>query len=384
MVESNNGMSSSTEEQLIELIRNTVLEKPLPDDFHINNAETLYYCAKSQDVAHLAADAVKRNDMIPLDSEVWKKFNRQYLMAHYRVLSLESDLVQIQDAGIDFIPLKGSVIRKLYPQEWMRVSGDIDILVHKEELEKAEQVLVEQLQYKVTNKGGHHDHVEAPNGFHIDLHFTLTECETKASQLLQEVWNWTELVEGTRHEYQMKDPMFYLFHLFHASGHFRLGGCGVRTLLDTWMLNHRVEIDEESRQELITEAGLTAFAEKMERVAENWFSDGQFGTYPEFEEYIFSGGIYGGGQRIAAAQANAGTRTKFIMSRAFLKYESMCYAYPVLRKHKFLLPVCWAHRLVAALVHGKAKVAQNELKTSREQIAQSEKMSKLFKELGLE
>lgn len=66
----------------------------------------------------------------------------------------------------------------------MRVSGDIDILVRADELERAEQVLVEKLEYRVTNKEAHHNHVMAPSGFHVDLHFTLTEREGQVKTVL--------------------------------------------------------------------------------------------------------------------------------------------------------------------------------------------------------
>ena len=42
----------------------------------------------------------------------------------------------LEKAQIPFVPLKGSVIRKYYPEAWMRTSSDIDVLVHKEDVEK--------------------------------------------------------------------------------------------------------------------------------------------------------------------------------------------------------------------------------------------------------
>lgn len=35
----------------------------------------------------------------------------------------------LEKAQIDYMPLKGAVIRSLYPEPWLRTSGDIDILV---------------------------------------------------------------------------------------------------------------------------------------------------------------------------------------------------------------------------------------------------------------
>ena len=45
-----------------------------------------------------------------------------------------------EKAQIPFLPLKGSVIRKYYPEAWMRTSCDIDILVHDEDVGRAKEI----------------------------------------------------------------------------------------------------------------------------------------------------------------------------------------------------------------------------------------------------
>ena len=71
------------------------------------------------------------------------------------------------------MPLKGSVLRASYPQDWMRTSCDIDILVHREDLERAVELLVEKKQYRreVTNLCD--VSLYAPSGVHLELHYDL-------------------------------------------------------------------------------------------------------------------------------------------------------------------------------------------------------------------
>lgn len=376
------------QEQLIMIIRSVVSGKDLPDTFSVKDPEKLFSLAKDHDVAHFIGYAVDKGTLNIADVKMQKAFRQQFFMATRRVIILETEIRKIKDAfeqfHIDYVPLKGAVIRKLYPDQWMRVSGDIDILVHPNELEKAESVLVKELNYSVTDEGSHHDHVTAPNGYHVDLHFTLTEREERAKPILDDVWNKCYLVDGKKHEYQMEDDIFYLFHMFHTATHFKLGGCGLRPVLDTWLLNHKVEFDAEKRKVLLQQAGLLQFSEVFEKLAEKWFSGKDIQGMEETEDYIFNGGLYGGTQRIVAAQAQKGSRISYLISRAFPSATIMKnVGYPVVRKWEILLPICWIHRLVRGLMQGKVRLIPYEIQKTRDLSERSQEMSELFMKLGL-
>ena len=49
---------------------------------------------------------------------------------------------KFEDAHIDYMPLKGIVIRNLYSESSFRKSGDIDILVKPNDISKAESILL--------------------------------------------------------------------------------------------------------------------------------------------------------------------------------------------------------------------------------------------------
>ena len=67
----------------------------------------------------------------------------------YEQLNYENERIcmALEKAQIPFIPLKGSIIRKYYPESWMRTSCDVDVLVHEEDAEKAVDVLVKEYGY---------------------------------------------------------------------------------------------------------------------------------------------------------------------------------------------------------------------------------------------
>lgn len=373
--------------QLLDIIKHSVLNNSSEDAIQIQNPERLFQLAKKHDSLHLVGYAIKKGMLTLIDEDAEKKFIAQYYGAMRRVMALEHEISSIREAfekdSIDFIFLKGAVLRKYYPEECMRVSGDMDVLVRTVDLTSAEKVLSERLCYQAKEKGAHHNHVMSPAGINLDLHFTLTERINSAKPYLDEVWNRSVLIEGKKHEYRMTDEMFYLFHIYHASVHFQMGGCGIRAVLDTWVLNHRIEFNRESRKDLLEKSGLLKFAVALENIAEKWFSNGEDSGYSDIEEYILTGGLAGGHRHVAAVQAQKGSRFKYVFSRIFPPYRTLKFGYPILQKCPILLPFCWIHRLISGAFTGKTKKAKYELKQSKEGAQQSKEIAKLYQKVGL-
>ena len=375
------------DKQLITIIRNVACESALPFDFSINTPELLFDLAKKHDVAHFVGYLISKGDIAISTDETRKAFLQQYYQAAFRVTVLETELKSIirvfEDTCIDFIPLKGAVLRKIYPAAWMRVSADIDILVHQDDLKKAEKVLFDRLNYCVAKRGSHDDQLTTPSGFTVELHFTLTESESKASPILDNVWSKCSALEETAHELQMNDDLLYLYHIFHTAKHFLLGGCGIRSVLDTWFLNHKVNFDREKRKALLQQAGLISFATALEEVSEAWFSKKNNSGLSEIEEYILYGGVYGDAQRVAAGQARSNNRLHYFLKRAFPSLNSMKNSYRVLERLQVLLPFCWVHRLICSLFNGKGKLAYYEYHKTKEESERSTEIMNLFQKLEI-
>lgn len=376
----------------IELIKNVVLDTALPEDFKVCDLLELYKLSKKQDMAHIVAYGLKKNNLIDLDSDLWIKcYKKQYSLAQFRVTNLQYEYENVckvlEEAEIDYIPLKGAVIRPLYPEPWMRVSCDIDILVQKEDLRKAEQILADTLKYEVETDGylhGHDDHIKTPNGFIIELHFTLAERITPATPYLNNVWNRVKISEGTKHQYKMDDEMFYFYHITHLAKHFRDGGCGVKSILDTYFINTKLKLDSTNCSDLIEKSNLLKFTTVIEHIVQDWFS-GNFIYENEYMiNYIFTGGVYGSTNVIAAKQTkNEGKRLKYYIQRAFPPYDFMCERYCSLRGKPLLLPYYWLKRIVTAFGKKDGKRTKHEIKTAWLEKEKSKEIKKMFDELGL-
>ena len=90
--------------------------------------EKLYELSKSHDLAHIVGNSLIKNGLVT-DPELKAAFKKQIMTAVYRYEKIQYELTRLKDvlneAKIPFIPLKGSVIRKFYPEPWLRTSCDI-------------------------------------------------------------------------------------------------------------------------------------------------------------------------------------------------------------------------------------------------------------------
>ena len=127
------------------------LSQEIKNLIKIDLLQPLFKLSKRHDLAHLIGDALYKNRLLPENSEVKKRFLQERSMAVYRYEQIQYEFEQIcsvlEEERIPFVPLKGSVIRNLYPQPWMRTSCDIDVLVKKKDLSLAIGGIVRNLNY---------------------------------------------------------------------------------------------------------------------------------------------------------------------------------------------------------------------------------------------
>ena len=97
------------------------------------------------------------------------------------------------------------------------------------------------------------------------------------------------------------------------------------------------------------------------------------------------GGVYGTMQnRVAMQQAKSGGKFKYALSRIWLPYDTIKFHYPVLQKHKCLLPFCEIKRWFKLLFKGGVKRSVGEL-SANSSITREQKneISSFLNELGL-
>ena len=353
--------------------------------------ENIFKLSKKHDLAQLVAEGLDRNGLLKTD-EVSQAFSQQKFVAVYRYIQIQYEFERIckelEDSKIEYVPLKGAVLRDCYPEPWMRTSSDIDILVKEETLNRAVEVLQQRLEYIYESRNSHDVQLWTPSGVHLELHYTLIEESINPSSfvVLDEVWEDASLFENWCFRYENSDEFFYFYHVAHMAKHILNGGCGIRPFMDLWILNHRKKYSKDKRTALLLKGNLNTFAQVCEALADVWFSSvAHTEMTQKLEFYILSGGVYGNAEnKNLVRRGRWGNKLNFWRYRLFLPYEDLCYKYPRLVNHKWMYPYYTVKRWITRLFQGRARGALMEtkmvMKLPTEKIAFTKN---LIRDLGL-
>lgn len=325
--------------------------------------------AAKHDIAHLVAYGLLDN----LKDENNKQQLQQIVFrAVYRFEKMNYELRQVcnvlEQAEIPFLPLKGSVIRQYYPEPWMRTSCDIDILIHESDLKRTVDLLIEQNGYSYQGKGSHDVSLFSPNGIHIELHYNLVETGIfdSAHKILEKVWETSKRRVGFTYWHEMSDDMFYFYHIAHMAKHFVNGGCGIRPIIDLWILDNMSGVDKAKRDELLEQGELLKFANSVRDLSGVWLDGLQHNEITkQMEGYILHGGVYGSAENyVAVQQQKKGGKLRYAFSKIFLPYDVIKYHYPILEKHKWMTPIMEIRRWCKLIFCGHLTRSVNELRYS--------------------
>lgn len=349
-------------------VTNSKIDQTVRDQFTPEMIEALFGIAKAHDVTQIVSDVLFKNQLLVKGTPIAEMYQKSQITALRRYMNIEHEQQRLyklfEDNAIAFIPLKGAVSRQYYPEPYMRTSCDVDILVHEEDLQKAVQLLMTTLNYRSNEIVGYHDvSLYSPTGVHLELHYNLKEKRANLDRVLVNVWDHSVDTENGAY-YKLQSPEFFLFHhMAHMVNHFLRGGCGIRPFIDLYFMEKQVKYNVDVRDALMKQAEIDVFYRSALQCLDVWFNNGAATeTVDLIESYILNGGVYGNREnRINVDQNKKGGKRKYILSRLFLPYDVLKYRYPILKKHKILLPFIWVIRLFTFISPKKRKRAQRDL-----------------------
>ncbi|MBR2472785.1 MAG: nucleotidyltransferase family protein [Clostridia bacterium] len=388
-------MEYTVQKIMLALLKNAIDGSVLTDDqkaqIDENAAERLYVLSAKHDLAHIVGYSLKKQG-IKVSDKIALAFEKQIMLAVFRDEGMSFAIAELsaflEEEGADFVLLKGSVLKKYYPEKWMRTNCDIDLLVRKTEMDCITKLVCEKLNYTPKGRTSHDVSFAAPNGVSVEIHFDLVEedIHPEGKGLADRVWLSVRPKEGYKHNLEMSDAAMYCYHLTHMAKHFREGGCGVRSFIDLWLLSNIDTAMPEEREKMIAESGLVDFENATRTVAKVWFEGGEHSSLSGYvEEYILNGGVYGSYEnRVYSQQTRQGGKLKYLWKRTFLPMESLKNRYPVVRKYPILAPIYQFERFFTMVREKRLGKAVEEFKVnakmSKEKI---ESGADLIKKLGL-
>lgn len=348
----------------------------------------LFSVAKKHDILGIVASELIEKEYINKNDYGFDAFSKAIFIdyARYERLNFDKEDVYkiLSNNKIFFIPLKGVVLRNYYPVKELRTSADIDLLVKKKDIKKATKALKD-AGYTVGSLAEHDVLIKSPSGIGIELHYRLLERDVKTEKMLSDVFE-TSKKDG--YMLTLTDKDFLLFYMAHTVKHFLEGGCGVRSVLDAYVIATKMNIFFEDYKDVLENANLYKFTKAFYRLVNVWFDGEEYDSDTKvLEDFIINGGVYGNTeQRVKIGNANSGSGLKYFLSRVFMPLERLkgTNSYPILNKAPYLYPFCLVHRWFKILFGKGKRRAKKELEITKNiSTEEKEKIQKMLMNVGL-
>lgn len=378
---------------MMQLIRTKIAEEELCLDKNMLTQKfliDLLLLSRKHHVAHIVASALADNGYLEGSPQKGLFLNEIYtaVYSYEKMNEVFGEISAVFEAAeVPYIPLKGAVIRSLYPQPWMRTSCDIDILVKEKDLEKAVKAVSSLNGYTKKGESEHDIVFETEIGIVVELHYKL--LGNKKSPLyikeLSKVWETAKREDENSFRFSLSDEVFYYYHILHMAKHFRIGGCGVRPFIDLWLID-KTDCDYSGAQKFLKKGKLEMFSENAAKLSRVWFSDEKHSeTTLAMQEFTMKSGAFGSHEtRLVSNSQREGGKFRYMLSRIFVPYRYLKRDYPILEKYPILTPWCEICRLFSFLF-GKKKVFKDKyidnLNNAAEELRNDE--INLFAMLGL-
>ena len=270
---------------------------------------------------------------------------------------------KLEEAGIWYMPLKGAVVKAMYPRYGMREFSDHDILFDAAYAGDVKTIM-EGLGYTAGHFGiNHHDCYYKPPVLNFEMHRALFAPghEEKLYEYYRDPGK--RLIRGSGCARCFTPEDFYLYLLAHEYKHYVISGTGLRSLLDTYVYLRKQPLDMAYVAAEAEKMGIADFEEKNRSLSLHLFSGAALtDADQEMLAYMLASGTYG--TLIHRVQnrmrRNDWGRLQYMLNRFFVPvsrknkdYPAYAGAYPFFYKYKILLPFLPFYRTFRAMKAGR-------------------------------
>lgn len=361
---------------IIELIRAVLKEEEkIPNLPKGITPKDIYYMAKIHNVDCIVyrglSEFLEKN---PDEyAQKWKQRNLQCAMQGVVQLAERERLYQMfTNAGIRILPLKGCLMKEMYPKQEYRQMADLDILIDLENAARVKEMMIKSgYEDESEHAAKHHDEYIKKPWCNVEIHKSMLPKKHQNAQKYDNIWERAYEEQPGSGIYRLSWDDFYIYMIDHFAKHFFLSGSGIRSVMDIFVFLEKKgsELHPEYLEEQFKKRDLWEFKETVEQIAKAWFEEGNVKVFEETEARIILSGAYGTvelHQMIHMENLAQKYKSKRLARLAhmgemvFLEYDGMCSLYPVLKKHAYLLPFCWVHRIFKVIFKKQNRI-QEEL-----------------------
>lgn len=393
-----NNKAITTEQGLIYL-SGCALHSLTPDVGVIKclDLDVLLHLAGRHSIQSLVATALERAVVAEpslkaeIDLDVFEQFKKIKAKATRRAILLDAErekvLSLLEQNGIWYMPLKGSVLQQFYPSIGTRQMCDVDILFDRTERSRVRDLMLT-LGYSIKQYSDEefirlskHDSYVKQDMFLFEMHHSLAVDSKKEYNNFEYYKNVkNRLIKDSENNfgYHFSNEDFYIHLIAHAYCHFNNGGHGIRSLIDIFVyLNAKG--DDFNRQYIereLDKLDAREFEVKVRSLAQKLFAKSdeprgfEFWNLTEGEtellDFLLYSGVYGVKkteirqrvERELDGKASFKTKVGYILKRLFPNREYYKMKYPFCYKTRVLIPFAFLHRLVVRMFTSRKAIGE--------------------------
>ena len=278
---------------------------------------------------------------------------------------------KFEAAGINYLPLKGMVLKQYYPRMELREMSDYDILIDPFRADDVKTIM-ESLGYSTIKFGvSNHDVYYKEPVLNFELHRELFNISV-GNEVYEYFRNIDQFFQGDDCRHTLSAEDFYVYMVAHEYKHYSNSGTGLRSLLDTYVYLKQVSLNLDHLETLLRKLGLSEFEQQNRLLADHLFSNKQLSdSEKQMLQYVVSSGTYGTmNHRVDnSVKKLGGNKVRYILNRFFVPvspnnkdYAAYAKQYPLFYKHKILLPLLPFYRLLNAFGSGRLSAEVKALK----------------------
>ncbi|HIV85236.1 MAG TPA: nucleotidyltransferase family protein [Candidatus Monoglobus merdigallinarum] len=316
----------------------------------------LVYLAEKQGLLSLLSGTFERLDGMPeeLRAAVKRRTAKLRAKEKFRNIYLTDLCLKLEAERLYVMPLKGFVIKNLYPEPWMREMNDVDILIEKDKADEV-KALLEKEGYVYDHDSLHEIVYNLDPFINLELHTSAISYYYKGIYThFEDALERSVPLDGHEYIRVMTPPDLYVHTLTHFAMHYCTAGGGIKPVVDLWLIKHKHDLDMEYVGARLKALGLEKFESVISHLASVWFEGAEHTPETQqTERLMLLNSAYGSTEdytmlrfyRIAENDSSRLVkRFKVLKSVMFMKPATLAVKYPGLRHRPYLYPFYTVYR----------------------------------------
>lgn len=355
---------------------------PCPEEVDTNFLYKLSVRNAVQGILYLAV----QSGAVTLSAETEAKLKKSYMTVLAREATQQEEIEYIRNAfneeNIEFMFLKGTHLKSLYPTPQMRFMVDMDILVKEESMNKGGKLILAHGFTQEMNNGKDIVLVKKPF-LTIELHRMLFVEDYFMHNYFTSVWDRVERISGL--EYKMPINDLYVYTLAHLAEHYLEAGSCFRPLMDLYLMEKIYsELDFEYINEQFKKISIEKFAVKIRQLCKCAFDNAEYNDdLITMENYIVFGAPVNNAEEVSRVALTKQTKSQRLLNSLFPGLRHMKLRYSILEKLPFLLPFFWVVRIFEFFFKKNSEISTKKDKISNVDSESVDIMREIFEKSGL-